>query len=326
MKVSGGAGEDFTTGMVKQGSNLLVSGFAQNNSNFFGHIIAGSSLGDGFVSSIDSSGNPRFISKTSGVDYEITNGVAASNEGTPYFTGTFKGSASIMNVPLTASGSTNDAFVGRIGTTSTLQGGPQARLAVSPRAIETTDESIFPISSEWYQVEASQKGSFAEVSWKVAEEFSNARFFVEKLVGTNWVVVGQVNGNSNRQSMDVYSATVSANNGDEFRVRMNDLHGLFSTSPEVRVMSKGISSASNFNGLNIYPNPTKDVCNIAFAQEVKGNVQVVLTGLDGKMVQTWSFENPSQLITLGLNQIANGLYLLKVSSESGEFVQKLTIK
>jgi len=326
VKVSGGAGEDFTTGMVKQGSNLLVSGFAQNNSNFFGHIIAGSSLGDGFVSSIDSSGNPRFISKTSGADYEITNSVAASNEGTPYFTGTYKGSATIMNISLSASGSTNDAFVGRIGTTSTLQGGPQARLAVSPRAMETTDESIFPISSEWYQVEASQKGSFAEVTWKVAEEFTNARFFVEKLVGTNWVVVGQVNGNSNRQSMDVYSATVSANNGDEFRVRMNDLHGLFSTSPEVRVMSKGISSASNFNGLNIYPNPTKDVCNIAFAQEVKGNVQVVLTGLDGKMVQTWSFENPNQLITLGLNQVANGLYLLKVSSETGEFVQKLTIK
>ncbi|MFY8131921.1 MAG: T9SS type A sorting domain-containing protein, partial [Bacteroidia bacterium] len=326
LKVSGGAGEDFTTGMVNQGSNLLVSGFAQNNSNFFGHIIAGSSLGDGFVSSIDVNGNPRFISKTSGADYEMTNGVAASNVGTPYFTGTYKGSATIMNVSLSAAGTTNDAFVGRIGTTSTLQGGPQARLAVSPRAMETTDESIFPISSEWYQVEVSQKGSFAEVTWKVAEEFTNARFFVEKLVGTNWVVVGQVNGNSNRQSMDVYSATVSANNGDEFRVRMNDLHGLFSTSPEVRVMSKGISSASNFNGLNIYPNPTKDVCNIAFAQEVKGNVQVVLTGLDGKMVQTWSFENPNQLITLGLNQVANGLYLLKVSSESGEFVQKLTIK
>ncbi len=326
LKVSGGAGEDFTTSMVKQGSNLLVSGFAQNNANFFGHIISGSSLGDGFVSSLDSNANPRFISKTSGTDYEITNGVAASNEGTPYFTGTYKGSATIMNISMSASGTTNDAFVGRIGTTSTLQGGPQARLAVAPRAMEFTDESIFPVSLEWYQVEAIQKGNSATLSWKVAEEFSTSRFFVEKLIANQWVVVGEVSGNASRQSLNTYSTLVMANEGDQFRVRMNDQHGLFSTSPEVRVLNQVASSASSITGLNVYPNPTKDVCNIAFAQEVKGTVQVVLTGLDGKVVQSWSFENPNQLITLGLNQVANGLYLLKVSSAQGEFIQKLTIK
>jgi hypothetical protein len=326
LKVSGGTGDDFTTSMVEHGTNLLVSGFAQNNSNFFGQVITGSAFGDGYVSSMDASANPRFISKTSGADYEITNAVAASSKGTPYFTGTYKGTASIMNISLTAAGTTNDAFVGRIGNSTTFQGGPQMRQTVAPRAMDYTDESIFPVYTEWYQIVAVQVGNFANVSWKVAEEFTNARFFVEKLVGNNWVTINQVNGNTSRQSMDVYSVVVPSNEGDQFRVRMNDQHGLFSTSPEVRVMNQVASTASSMIGLNIYPNPTKDVCNIAFAQEVKGAVQVVLTGLDGKVVQSWSFENPNQLITLGLNQVANGLYLLKVSSAQGEFIQKLTIK
>jgi len=325
LRVSGGAGDDFTTSMVEQGSDLLVSGFAQNNTNFFGHIIAGSSLGDGFVSSLDANGNPRFVSKTSGADYEITNAAATSNNGTPYFTGTYKGTASIMNVSLTASGTTNDAFVGRIGSTTTFQNGPQMRQSIAPRALEFTDASIFPVQTEWYEMVASMKGNQAELTWKVAEELSNSRFFIEKLVGSNWVVVGTVQGNSNRQSLDTYRLAVAANSGDEFRIRMNDPHGLYATSPEVRVMNQ-TNAVASFNGLNIYPNPANDICNIAFNQEVKGTVKVVLTSLDGKVVQSWSFENPSQLISLGLNEMATGMYLMKVSSENGEFVQKLTIK
>jgi hypothetical protein len=326
LKVSGGVGEDFSTSMVNQGSNLLVSGFAQNSSNFFGHIISGSSLGDGFVSSIDSAGNPRFISKTSGTDYEITNGVAASNEGTPYFTGTYKGAATIMNISLTAAGTTNDAFVGRIGSTTTLQGGPQARLSVTPRALETTDESIFPVSTEWYQMGVVFKAGTTSLTWKVAEELTNATFNIEKLMGDHWISVAQVNGNSARQSLNEYAVMVQANEGDLFRVRMNDQHGLFAVSSEVQVAKMAGLNNGKLGGIQVYPNPTKDVCNLNFAQEVKGTVNVSLSSLDGKVVQSWSFENPNQLITLGLNQISCGLYLLKVTSENGELVQKLTIK
>jgi len=326
LKIAGGTGDDFSTGMVKHGANLLVSGFAQNNTNFFGHIISGSSLGDGFVSSIDSAANPRFISKTSGADYEITNGVAASNEGTPYFTGTYKGAATIMNISLTASGTTNDAFVGRIGSSTSLQGGPQARLAATPRVLEFTDESIFPVSTEWYQMGVVSKAGTTSLTWKVAEELTNATFNIEKLMGNQWISVAQVNGNSARQSLNEYAVMVQANEGDQFRVRMNDQHGLFAVSPEVQVAKLAGLNNGKLGGIQVYPNPTKDVCNLNFAQEVKGTVNVSLSSLDGKVVQAWSFENPNQLITLGLNQISSGMYLLKVTSENGELVQKLTIK
>jgi len=326
IKTSGGTGDDFSTSMVNHGSNLLVSGFAQNNSNFFGQVISGSALGDGFVSSIDGSGNPRFISKTSGVDYEITNAVAASRNGTPYFTGTYKGTASIMSISLTSAGTGNDAYVGRIGNPTAFQAGPQARQSVAPRALEFTNESIFPVSTEWYQLNALARNGSVELSWKVAEELTNATFTVEKLIGNSWVAVAQVNGNSARQSLDVYSVMVNANEGDLFQIRMNDQHGLFSVSPEVQVAKLAGMNNGKLGGIQVYPNPTKDVCNLNFAQEVKGTVNVSLSSLDGKVVQSWSFVNPNQLITLGLNQISSGMYLLKVTSENGELVQKLTIK
>ena len=76
------------------------------------------------------------------------------------------------------------------------------------------------------------------------------------------------------------------------------------------------------NAINIYPNPAKNQVNISFEELIEDG-KIELLDLTGKVIETEIIQN--KVTTLNLNNVAKGLYLIKVSSAETQTIRKLQI-
>jgi len=63
----------------------------------------------------------------------------------------------------------------------------------------------------------------------------------------------------------------------------------------------------------IYPNPFSQSVNVAFNEEIDEEVSILLWDITGKIILNKDFQ-PAQLITVPLETISNGEYILNISS------------
>ncbi len=92
--------------------------------------------------------------------------------------------------------------------------------------------------------------------------------------------------------------------------------------------SAGITSVSKDEfKLNVYPNPASDLINVSF--EAKNNDYVVnVSDLTGRTVISNNYSNLSgaQSITVPVNELLAGTYLVTVSTEGASYTQQVVIK
>lgn len=66
--------------------------------------------------------------------------------------------------------------------------------------------------------------------------------------------------------------------------------------------------------VKIYPNPTQGTFNIAFDKVLTGNVELKLYNAVGALLKTYSYENPSEIQAINLENMPKGLYVLRVTN------------
>lgn len=67
--------------------------------------------------------------------------------------------------------------------------------------------------------------------------------------------------------------------------------------------------------VKVYPNPTKGTFNIAFDKILSGNVEMKLYNAVGALIKTYTYENPSDIQAINLENMPKGLYVLRVSNQ-----------
>jgi predicted acyl esterase len=81
--------------------------------------------------------------------------------------------------------------------------------------------------------------------------------------------------------------------------------------------------------LKVYPNPANGNVNVVFEMEQKAQLQIDLIDITGKHIKQLAngkFTTGSHQISADLEQLSNGLYLVRIISENGiQAIQKLTI-
>jgi serine protease AprX len=76
--------------------------------------------------------------------------------------------------------------------------------------------------------------------------------------------------------------------------------------------------------IDVYPNPASDIITIdGFDQLING---IVIRDLQGKIIRSYSYGNDRQLITLGVVDLIQGIYLLEVNTSMGKQIVKLVKK
>ncbi|MFT6150332.1 MAG: exonuclease III [Saprospiraceae bacterium] len=76
--------------------------------------------------------------------------------------------------------------------------------------------------------------------------------------------------------------------------------------------------------LNIYPNPATNQFSITFEKNIKNGFLEIFS-VDGRCVKSLILLNNQSLVDVNINDLTNGIYYVKVSSESGEIVGKLMV-
>jgi len=88
-----------------------------------------------------------------------------------------------------------------------------------------------------------------------------------------------------------------------------------------------VSPLSQNNDLSatVYPNPFEQSVSIAFAQNMKKEISVLVFNLNGKLIYSKEYKS-SQRIQIHFDDLSSGTYLLKVLSNNKLFHSKLIKK
>lgn len=154
------------------------------------------------------------------------------------------------------------------------------------------------------------------------------------LTNGNGTVAGSTPGN--HTPMDVFVGSED-NVGGEFAGRISGVGQMDNTyltqimEDFLEVNDLGIDHIAQdviIGGMQLYPNPSSDKLNIALSLKEGSNVKVEVFNHLGQLVTT--VENADRLknhnLTIQTNAFANGVYLVKATTDLGQFTKQLLIE
>lgn len=126
--------------------------------------------------------------------------------------------------------------------------------------------------------------------------------------------------------------TWNANNIKAVVVLLNASTGSATTALNVEsklIKTNSINEqTSGVSGVNIYPNPAKDVVTADFELSQKSTVRISVVDMMGKVVKTL----PAQELSAGsyqvptsVSELASGVYTMKIATDSGELTQRFSV-
>lgn len=170
---------------------------------------------------------------------------------------------------------------------------------------------------------AISNGSSVELNWSTATEKNNRGFEIQKSAdGTNYMVIGFVNGNGTTTEQNAYSFVDNNNNTGKYyyRLKQLDFDGSYNLSDVVAVeVTAPVEFALNQN----YPNPFNPSTTLQFSIPEQSHVVVKVFDMLGKEVATIVNDN----LAAGLHQqvfnatnfaSGNYVYQLNVVTVSGK--------
>jgi len=82
------------------------------------------------------------------------------------------------------------------------------------------------------------------------------------------------------------------------------------------------------NNVKVYPNPTRDVLNVAFTAQQTGQVAVEVLNADGRVLlkNSQRLDGGRQVMPLNVAELASGFYFVKISTDTETVVEKVVIR
>ncbi|MBL0135401.1 MAG: T9SS type A sorting domain-containing protein [Chitinophagaceae bacterium] len=164
-----------------------------------------------------------------------------------------------------------------------------------------------------------------QLKWSTLNEMDNDYFQIERSTdGRKFSPIGKIKGQLNSTSLSTYNFTdPNPNKGvSYYQLKQVDIDEHFSVSKVVRVT---VTDKGSF-GLVIFPNPIKgNEINLSFLESINNSITVKIFDLAGKLQlnQQVSVENQNTSIR---HTLANGIYILKVSTAQNEYSQKIIVQ
>ena len=177
--------------------------------------------------------------------------------------------------------------------------------------------NLLPIVLENFSVE--KQGGSALLHWTSSDEINSSHFNIQRSAdGKHFNTIGRVNaaGNSS-QNIDYSFTDYSPLNGwNYYRLQMVDIDGNTANSSTARVDFGNGSTA-----LSIYPNPVSSLLYIN-SPNYHGPASIQLINTNGQTVQ--AFQTSALGSTpISLENMANGVYFVKIIGESINTIQKI---
>lgn len=140
------------------------------------------------------------------------------------------------------------------------------------------------------------------LAWKTMQEINVDHFIIERSETTqDFKQVGFINA-SNIAGQHTYSFSDLLNNATVYyRLKMVDKDGSYSYSKIVAV------KAGTIQVVNVYPNPTKDVCLVEHPL-AEGNASILITDVNGRIVARQAITNGQRTTYINVANLVRGNY------------------
>lgn len=117
--------------------------------------------------------------------------------------------------------------------------------------------------------------------------------------------------------VDTFVYFVKAKDAADYKLSFNSFVGNSAGKTVFSVKSESLSTSgvTTNNTIKIYPNPSNTVINIASAETIQ---EVLLTDVKGAMLAVKAINN-----SIDISDLANGIYVLQVTTANGTYTQKI---
>lgn len=88
----------------------------------------------------------------------------------------------------------------------------------------------------------------------------------------------------------------------------------------------GLNTINGSKVLNVYPNPARTVANVYLPEQCRGNLNVTISNILGNTIRTFNTLRTEDVMPVTVSDLTDGVYLLKVKSETTELVTRLVVK
>ncbi|MDN4166242.1 T9SS type A sorting domain-containing protein [Cytophagales bacterium LB-30] len=191
------------------------------------------------------------------------------------------------------------------------------------------EEEALPIQLEYFR--ASLDGEVVELSWRTQTETNNDYFTIERSQnGLEYQELGYLEGSGTTRSAVDYAFTDASPMAgiSYYRLKQTDYNGAFEYSPVVKITNYSDMAIS----LAMYPNPAQsETVYLKMGGLAKGQlVDILVYDTFGKKVweQQGTVEEVSGEFSADINvrPFKSGVYIVRILTERGQMVQKLTVK
>lgn len=175
----------------------------------------------------------------------------------------------------------------------------------------SSNNTTLPIELISFESAIQQNG--ITLNWTTASELNNSHFEIERSTdGSNWQVIGQVNGAGTTTTERTYSYldTRPAIGTNYYRLKQVDLDGAYDYS---EVVSAVLRSAGM---LAFSPNPASDILN------VPAGIDLRIFDLTGKTL----LYTPATGTSIDISALAAGYYLVEMNNGAERKVEKLVVE
>ncbi|MEP1095877.1 MAG: T9SS type A sorting domain-containing protein [Cyclobacteriaceae bacterium] len=176
-----------------------------------------------------------------------------------------------------------------------------------------TSSATLPVELLFFEGE---RTGFSEIllSWATANELNNEGFEIEESFdGVNFNKVGFVEGAGTTSTAQDYSFIRRQQQAAYYRLRQVDFDGRFEYSPTIYTPNQ-LDEVQ----IEVYPNPTTDFLFI------RGGSDVSVYDTSGALKR--ARQTSSILDSIDLRELAEGVYLVKISTPDGNLISKRVIK
>ena len=115
------------------------------------------------------------------------------------------------------------------------------------------------------------------------------------------------------------SMPISGNSFNYTIPKLSVYHFVLSDS----TISAGVVNSSDFNNVAIYPNPSTGIYTITFDKTTGQNLTIEVMDITGKMLKTIQVNSNTGLTQLNLQDLPDGVYIARISSNNGVVIKKL---
>ncbi len=189
-----------------------------------------------------------------------------------------------------------------------LETAPQAQITTFMAKALAYFEVTLPVTLLNYNATLQNTG-VVKLQWQTASETDNKEFIISRSVdGQQFNVVGKVAsfGNTTTGNNYVFYDKKPVNGINYYRLEQQDFNGDI-TDLGVR----GVNVSLTDNKVEIYPNPTQDIINVAFVAGLYHHIQLIDS--NGKILKQISLGSSTTQTTISLNNVASGIYFLKLN-------------